>query len=148
MTNVTNRFFSCWIRNCIDPHAACATRVTPHVLAREPKSDQVYQQLTYWEAVCKGPNSRETASKRTPGRPREASQRPREAGPPREASERLREANKGPEKPREAERVPERPSVDRTSLSCAWPAGWVAGWLAGWLERGAETETPGEAQRV
>ena len=27
-------------------------------------------------------------------------------------------------------RGPERPSVDRTNLSCSWLAGWVAGWLA------------------
>ena len=34
---------------------------------------------------------------------------------------------------KEAQRGPERPSVDRTSLSCAWLAGWLAGGLAGWL---------------
>ena len=30
------------------------------------------------------------------------------------------------------------PSVDRTSLSCAWLAGWGAGWLAGWAKKASK----------
>ena len=39
----------------------------------------------------------------------------------------------GISEPREAQRGPERPSLDRTSLLCAWLAGWLAGGVAGWL---------------
>ena len=38
---------------------------------------------------------------------------------------------KGPK--RKAQKGPDRPSVDRTSLYCAWLAGWLTGGLAGWL---------------
>ena len=39
----------------------------------------------------------------------------------------------GISEPREAQRGPERPSLDRTSLLCAWLAGWLAGGVAGRL---------------
>ena len=77
-----------------------------------------------------------------PERPHKGPERPVPPERPQRGSERPIKAQRSPEKPRESQR-------GRAWTEQACPAlGRLAGWLAGWLERGAETETPGEAQRV
>ncbi len=137
------RFFSCWIRNCIDPHAACATRVTPHVLAREPKNDQVYQQLRYWEAV-RAPIPEKRPPKGplvAPERPQRGPERPVPPERPQRDPERPIQAQRSSERPREAERGQNKPVLRLT--------GWLGGWLAGWrkAQRLRRPERPKEAHR-